>query len=213
MKGKLALVIVLIFALYLTGCAGDRLIRLETQTKTLQGRVDGVNEQVTALGEQAKKIQESQQEEKDRAQGIDKKLDDIASRLADLEEEAEEVSAEDVEEEANPAIPEAKPAVPEAKPAVPEAKLLKSAAPKIKVLSGNGSLPSAVLMARKIESLGYKVEKVDYAPRSNFQTHTVYYASTSQEAAENLIKKLSCGVVSKPMTWYSIFDIIVVTGK
>jgi len=84
---------------------------------------------------------------------------------------------------------------------------------KIKVLSGDGDLNSAKKMATMLRNMDYKVESVHYAPRSNFLRDTVYFAPEFQEEAKRLAFSLGHDTISKPLTWSSAFDLIVVAGK
>ncbi len=86
------------------------------------------------------------------------------------------------------------------------------ARPLIKVLSGNGEILSARVLAKRITDLGYRVSAVTYAPRSNFLQHTVYFAPPFKEDARRIALALGGAVVSKPLTWRSKFDLIVVAG-
>jgi len=84
---------------------------------------------------------------------------------------------------------------------------------KIKVLSGDGNLISAKKMAKKLRNMGYEIELIHYAPRSNFLRDTVYFAPKFQDDAKRLMPALGSKAISRPLTWPSIFDLIVVTGK
>jgi len=84
---------------------------------------------------------------------------------------------------------------------------------KIKVLYGDGKKVSAAGMAKKLRGLGYRVAKIDRAPRSDFRVHTIYYKPGSRPDAVSLAKKLGGGAVSRPLSWPSVFDMIIVTGR
>jgi FtsZ-binding cell division protein ZapB len=84
---------------------------------------------------------------------------------------------------------------------------------KIKVLSGDGNLASAQEMAKKLGSMGYKIKMVDLAPQSNFSRDTVYFTSRSHLQAKRLLSRLGSNAILKPLTWPSVFDLIIVTGK
>lgn len=83
---------------------------------------------------------------------------------------------------------------------------------KIKVLAGDGDLVSAQNMANRLNQMGYRIKIIDRAPRATFVQNTVYYTQASKEAAEALAARLGDEAVLKPLTWPSVFDIIVVTG-
>ncbi len=84
---------------------------------------------------------------------------------------------------------------------------------KMKVLSGDGDLNSAKEMAQKLRTMGYEIELIHYAPQSNFLQNTVYSTPKFQNEAKRLVLDLGGNTIYKPLTWPSIFDIIVTTGK
>lgn len=84
---------------------------------------------------------------------------------------------------------------------------------KIKVLSGDGNVASAQEMAKKLRSMGYSIRAVDLAPQSNFLRDTVYFKSKSRQQAKRLLSRLGSNAILKPLTWPSVFDLIIVTGK
>jgi hypothetical protein len=84
---------------------------------------------------------------------------------------------------------------------------------KIKVLSGDGNLASAHEMAKKLRGMGYKIKAVDLAPQPSFSRDTLYFTSNSHQQAKHLLSRLGDNAVLKPLTWPSVFDLIIVTGK
>ena len=84
---------------------------------------------------------------------------------------------------------------------------------KIKVLSGDGHLESAKMIAEKLNAIGCNVKRIDHAPRSNFINTTIYSSPEFQIEAKYLSTYLGSNAVHLPLTWSSVFDIIVVTGK
>jgi len=84
---------------------------------------------------------------------------------------------------------------------------------KIKVLSGDGDLNSAEKFAKKLRNMGYTIKLIDKSPRSNFSQNTVFFAPKFQNEAEQLASRLGGTTIFKPLSWPSIFDLIVVTGK
>jgi len=83
----------------------------------------------------------------------------------------------------------------------------------IKVLSGDGDLNSAMKMEKKLRNMDYNIILIDYAPRSNFLRNTVFFARKFQKEGKQLAFSLGDNTIAKPLSWYSIFDLIVVTGK
>jgi phage host-nuclease inhibitor protein Gam len=84
---------------------------------------------------------------------------------------------------------------------------------RVKVLSGDGDLSSAKEMAKKLKNMGYQIKLFGYAPRSNFFRNTVFFAPKFQKKGKHLAFSLGGNTISKPLSWSSIFDLIVVTGK
>ncbi len=84
---------------------------------------------------------------------------------------------------------------------------------KIKVLSGDGNLSSAKQMAKRLIRMDYEIGVIGYAPRSNFKKNTVYFAPRSEKEGRNLVSSLGGNTILKPLTWPSVFDLIVVTAK
>ena len=84
---------------------------------------------------------------------------------------------------------------------------------KVKVLSGDGDLGSARMMAKRLKEMNYKIRLIGHAPRSDFRANTVYYKPQFESQGRLLVSKLGDNTVMKPLTWSSIFDLIIVTGK
>ena len=83
----------------------------------------------------------------------------------------------------------------------------------IKVLSGDGDFNSAMEMAKNLRNMGYNIKSIDYAPRANFLRNIVFFSPEFQKEGKQLVFRVGGNMVSKPLIWYSIFDLIVVTGK
>jgi len=84
---------------------------------------------------------------------------------------------------------------------------------RVKVLSGDGDLYSAKEMREKLKSRGYQIELIDYASSPNFSQNTVFFKPKFKDEATRLVMSLGGNAISKPISWFSIFDLIVVTGK
>lgn len=82
---------------------------------------------------------------------------------------------------------------------------------KIKVLSGDGKLSSAKETAKTLQSLGYKIDRVALAPSTKYSKTFIYYAKGREHEAAALADRLGRDTKLKPLSWKSIFDIIVVT--
>jgi hypothetical protein len=84
---------------------------------------------------------------------------------------------------------------------------------RIKVLSGDGDIKSAKALEKRLKKEGYGIERVDMAPYDTFSRHTVFYAEGRKNDAETMARVLGGKTITKPLTWFSIFDIIAVSGK
>jgi hypothetical protein len=84
--------------------------------------------------------------------------------------------------------------------------------PKIKVLIGNKRRASAEKLAVQLDSIGYTIDRIDLAPRSNFQQLTIYYKEGFKALAHELGRRLGDDFIDKKLSWESQFDLILVTG-
>lgn len=113
------------------------------------------------------------------------------------------------------ALTEEKPAAgtKQASPAAPAAAKPRPQSLKVKVLAGDGNLASAKALSAKLGKMGYRVQSVDKAPRSDFDATVVFYGSDHRAAGEAMAKRLGSGTAARPLTWSSSFDLIVVSGR
>ena len=81
---------------------------------------------------------------------------------------------------------------------------------KVKVLSGDGKMSSAKQMVKTLVKLGYRIKFTGMAPRANFAANTIYFAPDYKNEANNMAIQLGGNTISKPLTWPSEFNIIVV---
>ena len=51
---------------------------------------------------------------------------------------------------------------------------------KIKVLSGDGNISTARSLSKQLKQMGHKNVPIDYAPRSDFKTNTIYYSKNAR---------------------------------
>ena len=100
-----------------------------------------------------------------------------------------------------------------AAPKPPEKKAADVKSMRLKVLSGNGRMSSAKKMSAKLTKLGYKVEVVGMATTPDYATDPIYYKSGFEKQAAGMAKKLGGKAITKPLTWSSVFDIIVVAVR
>ena len=83
---------------------------------------------------------------------------------------------------------------------------------RMKVLSGEGKIDSAKRMAKRLTAMGYKVETVGMAESADYPANTVYFTAKYKKEAKALASRLGKETIVKPLTWKSVFSIIVVTG-
>lgn len=81
---------------------------------------------------------------------------------------------------------------------------------KVKALSGDGGMLAVRELEKQLTDLGYKVDRIDVAP-FKFDSLTVFYNKGYQGEAEEMAVKIKAR--TKAMSWESVFDIIVVSGK
>jgi hypothetical protein len=192
MKKSLLLFLVLVVALGFIGCGGSK-----------EKPVD------TALEEEPVEIIIADAEEVEEAEMSTEEMEDLQAKIEEHQRaEAERRAAEEAAAAARAAEEAAARA---AAAEAAKAKALKDI--RIKVLNGNGKRHSARDMRGKLETLGYNVERIADAPTSNFSRNVVFYAKGMYEEAETLAETVGGSMYQKPLTWYSIFDLIVVTGK
>jgi len=83
---------------------------------------------------------------------------------------------------------------------------------KVKVLSGNGKLPTAKQMSKRLVVMGYRVADIGIAVRADYKVNTIYYAPDYRAEAQRLAVQLGGKTIAKPLTWTSFFHIIVVAA-
>jgi hypothetical protein len=84
---------------------------------------------------------------------------------------------------------------------------------RVKVLSGDGKMASAESMSDRLIGMGYKVSSIDKAPKAVFRRNTIFFAENCRDAATRLAGQLGGKAICRPLTWKSVYDLIVVTGK
>jgi hypothetical protein len=168
------------------------------EMKTLQFKNANLGRQLEILREQNQRITDQ----------TESKIAEITDKNAALANEIRRL-----EEENKTAIDENRVLAEKVSTLQHEYETLSTRKLRVKVLTGDGNLNSAIDMARKLESMGYTIGLIDHAPRSNFSQNTVFFASKSQHQANCLVTGLGDNTISKPLSWSSVFDLIVVTGK
>lgn len=199
----LCMIVLLVFVAAVSGCfvTQDKYVKKEEEANTLaktNSEIAAQNERLKAENAELKK----QVALKDDL--LQKKSEDIAkqdAKQAEMVNEMDRMKAQ-LSKSREAAIEESPAAK---KPAGPKAL-------RIKVLSGDGKADSARKMARRIASMGYKVESVGMAQSADYPAITVYFAPKYKAEAKTLATKLGKETISKPLSWKSVFNLIVVTG-
>jgi len=193
----------LVFCFVISGCstlgffdksAKDDLERSKASIAHLNDQLVDLNKEVVALKKEVQQIKEESQKEE-----------------AEEETAAEQAGTSDeekIQEEVIRSKAEKKKPI-EEQPVIQE-KEIDVKTIKVKVLSGNGKLSSARDMSKKLIRMGYQVTDIGLGPRKDFTANTIYFASNYQKEAQQLATRLGGKTVCKPLTWNSIFNIIVV---
>ena len=225
MRRKTFLIFFSCLWLFLSGCTGElkkQVARLESENQAYQARIIDKQTQITKLEAEVARLNFSN----DALQALlDKKTAEI-SKLQAGEDSLKETSRqkesqagaditateiEALKKRIDQLKSERDALQNEKKPM--EAQPADARAARIKVLTGDGKPASAREMARRVEAMGYKVERVGKAPTANFSQHTVFYTPDFRSDADNIAKRLGGNAIVKPLSWPSIFNLIVVTGK
>jgi len=211
-KDFVAAALFMSLALVLSGCMVEKSVY---QKKV--DEADSLSKEVVALQQHNKTLAEENEQLKQQVQKLSTKTQEPGGTV---ESEAMAVPSEKeapkVEEEKIMAPPKEKVAeTHQVAPAqtVPEKKDTGLKSIRLKVLSGNGKMSSAKKMTQKLTKLGYKVEVVGMATTPDYVTDTVYYKSGFEKKAADVARKLGGRTITKPISWSSVFDIIVVAVR
>lgn len=82
--------------------------------------------------------------------------------------------------------------------------------PRIKIVSGDGMPLSAKRLSKELTDRGYKIDRVDVAPFA-FKKPTVFYAPGFDVYARDIAEKIDAKGGVKPLSWKSVYDIIIVS--
>lgn len=207
---SLCLAALMVFVMALSGCMVTKsaYVQKEEEANTLAKTVSDLDQKNKELTARNEKLQaESGDLNKQLAAKDDllqKKSEDIArqdAKQAAMVNEVERMKAQ-----------QAKSGVANIKesPAAGKSAGLKSI--RMKVLSGEGKIDSAKRMAKRLTAMGYKVESVAMAENADYPANTVYFTEKYKKEAKTLASRLGKNTIVKPLTWKSVFNIIVVTG-
>lgn len=224
---RILCIFALVFCLTTSGCISPRYSDRSTREELRKSKasIDQINEQMSALNKELEALKKELQQIKEVRQKEDSKA--ITEEGSPTDQEApvkeKQVAIKEKSEEVSVPAPEKKKQIqetdiskkdettktPDKKPVI-QKKLIDLKTFKIKVLSGNGRLVSARYMSKKLIEMGYKIEDIGIAARADFRENTIYFASDYQKEAEQLEARLGGDTVSRPLTWTSIYHIIVV---
>ena len=211
MPGRsLSLVALMVFVMALSGCMVTKsaYVQKEEEANTLAKTVSDLDQRNKEIAARNEKLQAENGDLKKQAAVKDdllqKKSEEIArqdAKQAAMVNEVERMKAQ-----------QAKSGVADIKesPAAGKSAGLKSI--RMKVLSGEGKIDSAKRMAKRLTAMGYKVESVAMAENADYPANTVYFTEKYKKEAKTLASRLGKNTIVKPLTWKSVFSIIVVTG-
>jgi hypothetical protein len=181
----------------------EELQRYKTSIARLNEQMAAVNKELTLLKSEVQRMKEAEAAAKDSKvageTGISKEGEVVASEKG-KKEEIKEVDITKRDETKKSADEKQVSAVRETD--------LRNL--KVKVLSGNGKLPTAKDMSKRLTAMGYRVEEIGMANRTNYTANTIYFASDYKAEAQSLASRLGGKTIAKPLTWSSVFHIIVV---
>jgi hypothetical protein len=180
----------------------------EEEAETLSKTVAELDQKNKELATQNEKLQTANNELKKQAAAKDDLLQKRSEEIA--RQDAKQAAMVNELDRMKAQLAKSKETTIEDKPAAKKPTGIKSI--RIKVLSGDGKIGSAKKMAKRMTSMGYKIEGIGMADHSDYPAHTIYFASKYNKEAKSLAKKLGKETITKPLTWKSVFSLIVVTG-
>ncbi|HUH66684.1 MAG TPA: LytR C-terminal domain-containing protein [Syntrophales bacterium] len=197
MHMKPSFVFTLILCLVTAGCAAlnypdknaEDLQRSKASIAQLNEQVASLNKEITLLKSEVQKMKDAE------AAPVSEEKGTVSEK-----EKVKEVDISKKDEVKKPA---------EESPAA-EAKVTSIKDLKVKVLSGNGKLATARQFSKKLIAMGYRVEDIGNASRADYKANTIYFASNFKKEAQSLAARLGDKTVVKPLTWSSVYHIIVV---
>ena len=202
---RILCIITLAFCLATSGCAGldlsgknttEELQRSKASIAQLNDQIASVNKDLTLLKAEVQKMKE---EEAARNESSVKEKEAAAAETGKKAQVKEvDISKKD----------EMKKSADEKRAVEGKETSLKNL--KVKVLSGNGKLPTARQMSKRLITMGYSVADIGTAARTDYTVNTIYFAPDYKTEAQRLAAQLGGKTIAKPLTWSSVFHIIVV---
>lgn len=181
---------------YLDGSPPEKIKRIRMSKDEVWNRMEALEADKAALEKQNRTVSDTY---RTRVKGLEASNEVLKQKIDELERDKDALAAQKRMLEAARTIPM-------------KVSYAGMQTIKIKVLSGTGKLISAVDCAKRLKQRGYRVDRVDLAPRTGVSRDIVFFASGSQDEGRRLSAILGGNTVVKPLSWHSIFDIIIVTG-
>ena len=198
----------LVFCLATSGCTAldyfgrnttEELQRSKASIAQLNEQMASVNKELTLLKSQVQEMKEAEDSSVAEETGVSKEKETAVSETGKKEQVKEvDISKRD----------EIKKSADEKQAVEGKETSLKDL--KVKVLSGNGKLPTARQMSKRLIAMGYRVEDIGTATRTDYAVNTIYFASDYKTEAQRLAARLGGKTIAKPLTWSSVFHMIVV---
>jgi uncharacterized protein (DUF3084 family) len=210
LRRSLCLVVLLVLVTALSGCLVTKsaYVQKEEEASTLAKNANDLEQRNKELTAQSEKLQAENSDLKKQAAV----KDDLLQRRSEDIARQDAKQAEMVNEMDRMKAQLSKSGVADIKdsPASGKSAGLKSI--RMKVLRGDGKVGSAKKLAKRLTAMGYKVELVEVAKSSDYPANTVYFTAKYKKEAKVLASRIGKDTILKPLTWQSIFSIIVVTG-
>lgn len=208
-RGLMAAVLFMGLILVLSGC----MVKQSAYQKKAE-EADRLSNEVLALQQRNKALAEENEQLREQLWKLSAEKKDAADTVAQAvtqDQETPRVEEERVEEPPKEKVAETVETAPAPKPAERKDEDVKPM--RLKVLSGNGKMSTAKQMSARLKKLGYKVEVVGMATTPDYATDTIYYKPGFEKQASGIAKKIGGRAITKPLTWSSVFDIIVVAVR
>jgi hypothetical protein len=202
----------LVFCLATSGCTAldysgknttEELQRSKASIAQLNEQMAAVNKELTLLKSEVQKMKEAEAVTKDSS--VAEETGASKEKEAAVSETGKKVQVKEVDISKSDEMKKSA----DDSPAV-EGKVTSLKNLKVKVLSGNGKLPTARQMSKKLIDMGYRVEDIGTATRTDYAVNTIYFASDYKTEAQRLAARLGGKTIAKPLTWSSVYHIIVV---
>jgi len=207
---SLCLAALMVFVMALSGCMVTKsaYVQKEEEANTLAKSVSELEQRNKEITAQSEKLQAENSDLKKQLAAKDDLLQKRSEEIARLD--AKQAAMDNEVDRMKAQQAKSRDADIKKSPAAGKSTGLKSI--RMKVLSGEGKIDSAKRMSKRLTVMGYKVETVGMAESSDYPANTVYFTAKYKKEAKTLASRLGKDTIVKPLTWKSVFSIIVVTG-